>query len=108
MRLIWLTRGKNWGFRFLRDGGMEDPLPTYEEAFLGTSNDNEDFRTGKHGIALRFPDPEGRKDRSGRVILHNFVILDTPRETIESLEDGVRQVWPLVEQEYRDLWDSAV
>ena len=25
MTLIWATRGRTWGFRFLRDGGFEEP-----------------------------------------------------------------------------------
>ena len=39
MTLIWATRGRTWGFRFLRDGGLEDPLDTYEEAFAGIELD---------------------------------------------------------------------
>ena len=35
MSLIWATRGRTWGFRFLRDGGFEDPLPVYDSAFAG-------------------------------------------------------------------------
>ena len=31
--LIWATRGRTWGFRFLLDGGQADPLTTYERAF---------------------------------------------------------------------------
>ncbi len=30
---IWATRGRTWGFRFLRKGGYEDPLGVYEDAF---------------------------------------------------------------------------
>ena len=29
-RLIWATRGRSWGFRFLLKGGLSDPLMAYE------------------------------------------------------------------------------
>lgn len=32
-RLIWATRGRSWGFRFMLDGGLSDPLPDCERAF---------------------------------------------------------------------------
>lgn len=85
MRFIWATRGRDWGFTFLRDGGLADPLPTYEAAFAGT---NPTLTT------LRFNDPEGRTDRAGRVIEHDFVFLD-PTEN-PTAED----VWQLVADEY--------
>ena len=37
MSLIWATRGRTWGFRFLRDGGFPDPLPVYDLAFSRAS-----------------------------------------------------------------------
>ncbi|MCQ4623755.1 hypothetical protein [Corynebacterium sp. CCUG 70398] len=85
MRFIWATRGRDWGFTFLRDGGLTDPLPTYEEAFAGT---NPTLTT------LRFNDPESRTDRAGRVIEHDFVFLD-PTEN-PTAED----VWQLVADEF--------
>lgn len=85
MRFIWATRGRDWGFTFLRDGGLADPLPTYEAAFAGT---NPTLTT------LRFNDPEGRTDRAGRVIEHDFVFLD-PTEN-----PAAEDVWQLVADEY--------
>lgn len=85
MRFIWATRGRDWGFTFLRDGGLADPLPTYEAAFAGT---NPTLTT------MRFNDPEGRTDRAGRVIEHDFVFLD-PTEN-PTAED----VWQLVADEF--------
>ena len=32
---IWATRGRTWGFRFLRTAGRVDPLKLYEAAFRG-------------------------------------------------------------------------
>lgn len=107
MRFLWVTRGRRWGFRFLRNGGYEDPLPVYEAAFSGIGNEPAVFQRYEEKIALRFPDPEGRKDKAGRIIPHNFVILDAVGSGIDSLEDGLRLVWPLVAHEYADMWEST-
>ena len=32
-RLIWATRGRSWGFRFLLNAGLPDPLADYERSF---------------------------------------------------------------------------
>jgi hypothetical protein len=67
MSLIWATRGRTWGFRFLLKGDFKDPLQEYEKAFAGTDSDQELCRRTGDTVALRFPDPEGRKDTAGRV-----------------------------------------
>lgn len=105
MTLIWATRGREWGFRFLRDGGLDDPLPVYDEAFAGMDAASG-LRRGARGCALRFPDPEGRRDRSGRVIPHDFVLLGADAEDIGTLEDGMRAVWPRVAEEFARVWRS--
>lgn len=55
-------------------------------------------------VALRFVDPEGRKDRSGRPIVHGFVLNGELSKKVSSIEDGLREVWPLVEDRYAELW----
>lgn len=89
MRFIWATRGKDWGFKFLRAGGFSDPLPIYEAAFEGTDPSLS---------TLRFDDPEGRTDRAGRVIEHDFVFLDAPVAHFQE------EVWPLVAEEYARIY----
>lgn len=85
MRFIWATRGREWGFTFLKDGGFPDPLPIYEAAFANT-----DPRLS----TLRFTDPEGHTDRAGRPIEHDFVFLDEPNPPT------VEEIWALVADEY--------
>lgn len=104
-KLIWATRGRSWGFRFLLDGGLQDPLPEYERCFAGL--EDESLAWGRvHGkLALRFPDPEGRRDASGRVIPHEFVV-DREANDIESAEAGRQWVWPLVAEAYARVWDA--
>lgn len=113
MSLIWATRGRAWGFRFLQDGGFEDPLPVYETAFSGFEDRREAWRrvpkTGAFPemVALRFPDPSGRRDQAGRVIPHDFVVLKPLADEIGSVEDGRRLVWPLVADEFTRVWELS-
>jgi len=104
-RLVWATRGRTWGFRFLRDGGEVDPLPVYERAFAGAGNETTIWLPRGDLAALRFPDPLGRTDRAGRTIPHEFVVYRPLRDAIDSVDDGRRLVWPLVADEFRDLWE---
>ncbi|MFD2839737.1 hypothetical protein ACFSYH_04035 [Populibacterium corticicola] len=102
--MIWATRGYSWGFRFVRNGGFDDPLREYERSFSSASGSGEYFERASDRVVLRFLDPEGRKDRSGRPIPHEFVLFGTETSTVNSLEDGIREVWPLVAQEYERIW----
>lgn len=110
MRFIWATRGRTWGFRFLRDGGYRDPLPVYDAAFAEVEGEREVCRRVGGAVALRFPDPEGRRDAAGRFISHDFVVFEAGAavgpgpEEIGSVEDGRRVVWPLVAEEFARVW----
>lgn len=105
-QLIWATRGRSWGFRFLLDGGFADPLPEYESAFVGVGEEPAGWSRAEGKVALRFPDPVGRADTAGRVIPHEFVIFGEFAEGICSVEDGLRKVWPIVEFAYGQVWDA--
>ena len=104
--LIWATRGRSWGFRFLLDGGRPDPLPDYERSFANLEDEPAAWRRAEGKVALRFSDPLGRKDASGRVIPHEFVVSGDLARDIESVEDGLRLVWPLVAEVYARVWDA--
>jgi hypothetical protein len=106
MTLIWATRGRNWGFRFLRDGGFPDPLPEYDAAFARVgAGPNGIARVGMK-VAVRFPDPCGRRDSAGRVIPHELVLFPPLSNHVETVEDALQKVWPLVAEEYETAWDS--
>lgn len=107
MRLIWATRGHDWGFRFLRNDSGGDPLPVYDAAFTGAGEAPEVWRLSGGTTALRFPDPLGRKDFAGRVIPHEFVLLEGPAAEISSVQQGIERVWPLVADEYAEIWDAT-
>ena len=111
MSLIWATRGRTWGFRFLRDAGFDDPLRVYDLAFADVEESPEAWHriAGSRGlpemVALRLPDPLGRRDRAGRVIPHDFVLLPPLADEVDSVEDGLRLVWPRVADEFTRIWE---
>ena len=105
-KLIWATRGRSWGFRFLLGGGLPDPLQDYERVFTGLEDEPATWRRSSGMVALRFPDPMGRRDAAGRVIPHEFVVTGDLAAEIGSVEDGLQRVWPLVEEAYARVWDA--
>jgi hypothetical protein len=104
--LIWATRGRTWGFRFLLDGGLSDPLLEYERAFADLGDDPRACSRVGGKVALRFPDPLGRRDAAGRVIPHDFVVSGDVASNVQSVDDGLQQVWPLVEAAYARVWNA--
>lgn len=100
---IWATRGREWGFRFLRDGGYADPLPVYEAAFSGVAEQREVRRQTNGLLVLRFPDPDGRRDRAGRAISHDFVIRPDDMGW-PALGDARSLSWESVRDEYAERW----
>ncbi|QGF22600.1 hypothetical protein [Raineyella fluvialis] len=102
--LIWATRGRSWGFRFLLFGGYSDPLSAYERAFAGIEDDVEVSRRAEERVALRFLDPLNRVDAAGRIIPHDFVVWGPLADDIHSVEDGIQKVWPLVVDVYARVW----
>jgi hypothetical protein len=105
-RLIWATCGRSWGFRFLLTGELTDPLPVYDRVFADLEDEPAAWRRAAGKVALRFPDPLGRKDAAGRVIPHEFVVSGDLADRIESVEDGRQLVWPRVEAAYARVWDA--
>lgn len=106
-QLIWATRGRTWGFRFLLDAGLGDPLPAYDEAFSGLTDAPDVWARKGQAVAVRLADPEGRRDSAGRVIPHEFVALGPLAESVSSVEDALTHLWPLVEGAYRRVWEAA-
>lgn len=104
--MIWATRGRSWGFRFLLDAGLSDPLPDYERAF-GDLRDAPTAWFRQDGqVALRFSDPLGRRDSAGRVVPHEFVLFGDLAAAVDSVEDGLNKVWPLVSEMYARVWET--
>lgn len=106
MKMICATRGRYWVFRFLLDGGFEDPLLAYEEAFEGFEAVDEGCLQKQGETALRLLDPNGRTDKSGRIIPHDFVIFGDDAKRVSSLGDGLELIWPQVSEWYSRIWDA--
>ncbi|MCT1433879.1 hypothetical protein [Dietzia maris] len=102
MSLIWATRGRHWGFRFVYGGGYADPLIEYDKVFKTAGPEDELFMPSGARAALRFPDPLGRTDRAGRVIPHEFV-LDSAIAC--DVDEARAAVWPLIADYYATIWD---
>lgn len=104
--LIWATRGRSWGFRFLLDGGLADPLFTYERAFADFPEEPDLWRKlSGRAAALRFLDPDGRRDLAGRPIPHDFVLLRWRAQPLTSFESAREAVWNTVADAYARVWD---
>lgn len=103
--LIWATRGQNWGFRFLLGAGLHDPLLEYERAFGGDTDAAEAFHRSADAVAVRFPDPLGRRDAAGRIIPHEIVGFGADINLVDSLDAGVRELWPRVSGIYAQIWN---
>lgn len=106
MSIIWATRGYTWGFRFLRDGGYGNVLSFYEQAFSSIGDSLTEFCINDDSVAVRFADPLNRKDRSGRVIPHEFVISEPEMDSIGSIDDVMEKIWSSVEVEYAEIWNQ--
>lgn len=87
-------------------GGLTDPLATYERAFERADGERTYVGHAEGLVALRFPDPLGRCDESGRLIPHDVVILESFEPRITSVEAGRELVWPLIEPAYAEVWDQ--
>lgn len=106
MILLWATRGRDWGFRFLIRGDFADPLPEYDRVFAGHNGRPEVYVGIADKVGLRFADPEDRRDRSGRVISHDFVLEGALGDRVTSVKAGIEIVWPRVAARYASVWSS--
>jgi hypothetical protein len=111
---IWVTRGKHWGFCFLRKTTTGDPWLVYEVAFENVPIDAQKHHemkriaidsTREDVVALRFLDPLARSDASGRIISHDFVLFGEFANQVNSVEQGLEKIWPLIETEYAEIFE---
>lgn len=106
MKLIWATRGRTWGFRFLLNGGFKDPLPAYDAAFATIHDTAQAIHASHSAVAARFDDPLGRTDRSGRIIRHDFVLFPPYPAELKTIDDAREVAWPIVADTYARIWDD--
>ncbi|ASM62284.1 hypothetical protein SEA_NIGHTMARE_8 [Arthrobacter phage Nightmare] len=96
--LIHATRGKERGFSLYKTGGLNSPLAEYDKAFDDQQNSTVFKRYGDNNekVAVRFPDPDGRKDAAGRVIPHEIILPEALSKGVTNLDEAVAKVWPMV------------
>lgn len=110
--LIHASRGKTIGFSFLQRGGLEDPLKEYMRSGLESADIEQSKKFfSRYGdrnekIALRFMDPLGRKDQSGRAIPHEALLPESLAKGVNSHEEAVAKVWPLIKDTYEAIYDA--
>lgn len=105
--IIWSTRGRDWGHRFIRRGGSADPLVDRDRAFEGADVGREVCHRNGKTLALRFMDPEGRLDAAGRPIVHELVVEGPESVSVTSLEEGISEFWPGLAEEYSRIYDGS-
>lgn len=109
--IIHTSRGKNKGFLFLKNGGLPDPLSTWENAFGADGKDaggGNFFKVlGDGKIAAAFHDPDGRTDAATRKIIHNVIVPRSMTDGIENLDDVKTKIWPLLKDAYDTFYESS-
>ena len=77
--------------------------------FAGVEGRSEAYCRVGNLVALRFPDPLGRRDAAGRVIPHEFVVFPPLADQVHSVEDGLKLVWPLsqVADRFAQVWAQS-
>lgn len=98
------SRGKDVGFRFIKRGGVPDPMTEYMQAFDGHTGGDAFKRFGDGKIAARFSDPEGRKDFAGRTIPHEVIIPKSMADGVNNLDDVVKKFWPTLKPEHDAMY----
>ena len=101
--MLWSTRGKEWGFRFLHV--PSDRTLPWDEVYSKVFGSSDDHARYRHGsihmpqcrstayIAVRLFDPEQDwRDSAGRAIPHELLFVVDP----ESMDRAIRVDWPRV------------
>lgn len=105
--ILHVARGKNVGFRFLKEGGIPSTMITeYDKSGLGEGSQHAGEVFQKYGaagaekIAARIIDPQGRKDHASRAIKHDIIIPASMTNGIHNLADVKEKIWPLLSTDY--------
>ena len=107
--IAYSSRGRNRGYGFLRDGGMKGTSEEFVEAGLDRVDTTSSFkRYGKNNekVAARFPDPEGRKDFSGRPIGHDVILPKSMAKDVHSIDDVIDVAWPKIKDIFGAYYES--
>lgn len=114
--ILWSTRGQDWGFRMLRrpELGCNDWLDVHHEMFR-ESKAVEEYDANQGNIklssnltvpyiAFSFPDPEKRKDRSGRIIPHEVALVGEEVKAFQDVRSTIDEIWETLSSIYEILY----
>jgi hypothetical protein len=120
--ILWSTRGYNWGFRFPLQPqkygkDCQDWLGHYEKMFEQFGDDDNRVVNGYLNIdnkeipfvAVRFKDPEERKDTSGRIIPHEVAVVGDDAQNLINLNsfELKNAVWILISDTYSKIYQAS-
>lgn len=116
--LIHFSRGKNVGLRFLKQGGIPlTVLSEYDRSGLNEGGSMSGYGSvdtiqkygiaGAEKIAAKLTDPSGRKDFSGRPIVHDIIIPKIMSAGINTIDDVKEKIWPLLKPDYDALYSAV-
>ncbi|MFE4108475.1 hypothetical protein [Almyronema epifaneia] len=114
--ILWSTRGHDWGFRMLLLPKLSctDWLDAHHRMFQDNTA-TEEYQVNQGNIrlssnltvsyiALSFPDPEQRKDRSGRIIPHEVALLGEEINAFQDIQFAVNEIWKTLSSTYATLY----
>lgn len=98
-----LSRGKDYGFRVIQSGGSSDAVSSADSVFGEDASGSSmpgNFEKKEGHVLSTFLDPEGRKDRAGRVIPHTVVVPPSQSSGLNSSKDVQDKIWPKLKDNY--------
>lgn len=101
------SRGKNTGPAIIKSDGRPPPERLYMQAKFPPNNKEvfKKFDDGSNRIAVRFADPEGRRDRFGQRIRHEVIIPQTMSDGLNDINDVKIKIWPLLKEDYDNVYN---
>lgn len=104
------ARGVYKGYTFHQKGGLVDPEAEFLKAGFGEGQRPGFFTrygTNMEKVAATFADPQGRKDFSGRGVVHDVVLPHSLADNVNSAEDVQRVAWPLIKDTFHNFYEAS-
>jgi hypothetical protein len=113
--IVHVSRGKNIGYKILKNGNLPDYLPEIGKASLddGSYTRLQPGQYRRYGAnlekaALSFHDPEGRKDASGRTIVHDVILSKEHAHDVTDFDSAKKKAWALVKDDFDEFYKSSL
>lgn len=108
--IVHAARGRSKGWTFPQHGGLSNPISEYDKAGF-SKFESETTLFHRYGdrqekVAARFVDPYGRKDFSGRPILHEVMLPESLAKNANNLSEAIHLAWPLIKDTFQALYES--